>query len=107
MTPDETVDQAYKHPYEHFSSQKKGNNSCFLMEEGSRQHNLRHILAKIWFQIKPIDLTTNSQEIQREMNILKDTTGMQLVISPQESMDKDPVSSTNKIARKKMTQVYM
>ena len=60
MTTDETVDQGYKYHYEHLSSQKKGNHSCLLME-GSRQHTLRCmrcILAKIWFQIKPSDLTT-------------------------------------------------
>jgi len=60
MTTDETVDQGYKYHYEHLSSQKKGNHSCFLME-GSRQYTLRCmrcILAKIRSQIKPLELTT-------------------------------------------------
>lgn len=33
MTRNETVDQGFKHPYEHFSSQKKDNHLFFLIEE--------------------------------------------------------------------------
>ena len=42
MTTDETVDQSYKYHYEHLSSQKKGNHSCFLMEQTiySKMHEM-------------------------------------------------------------------
>lgn len=36
-------------------------------------------------RVKPLDLTTKSQEIQGEMSIFKATRGVQLAISPQES----------------------
>ena len=90
MTTDETVDQGYKYHYEHLSSQKEGNRSCFLME-GSRRYTLRCMrlfLPKFDLRLSLQISLPNSQEAQEKMNILKDTTGMQLAISPQELVDK-------------------
>ena len=99
MPPNETVDQGYKHPYEQFSSQTKDNHSWFLMEGNGRPpwEVFFPNLISDW----PEDLTTNSQKVQRGDRCMKGYHRDAISdFPPQNLCAENPVSSTNKIARK-------